>query len=182
MKERILLIGPQGAGKSSQGKLLAEFLQVPLISTGDILRNLAEGGTESGKELGKIMTNGGLIDDKIISQIVQQRLAQPDCRDGFIMDGYPRTLNQIEYFDPLFNQVFYLKLSDEEATGRLLKRGRIDDTEEAIVQRLKIYHTETDPIIDYYNRQNLVSVIDGTGTIEQVQQRMREALNGQSQK
>ncbi|MBU1031342.1 nucleoside monophosphate kinase [Patescibacteria group bacterium] len=182
MKGKILLIGPQGSGKSSQGKLLSEFLKVPLISTGDILRDLAKQDTEQGKVIRMIMGEGRLVDDQTISQIVKDRLTKSDCQSRFIMDGYPRTLKQLEYFDPKFDAVFYLELSDEEATDRLMRRGRGDDTQEAIAQRLKLYHYETDPIIAYYQQKSLLKGIDGCGTIEQVQQRIREVLNGGNQK
>lgn len=182
MKERILLIGPQGSGKSTQASLLAEFLRIQVISTGDILRDLSQSDTEQGRSIKKILSEGNLVDDGIISQIVQERLAKPDCENGFIMDGYPRTLNQISCFDPQFDLVICLKLSDEEAGRRLLRRNRADDTPEAIAQRLQLYHGETDPIIDYYRQKGLLSEIDGLGTIEQVQQRIREVLDGKNQK
>lgn len=174
---KVLLIGPQGSGKSTQAKLLAEFLMVPFISTGDILRNLSKDDTEQGKSIKMILDEGRLVDDRTISQLVKERLTKPDCKNGFIMDGYPRTVDQITNFDPKFDIVFYLLVSDEEATKRLLKRGRVDDTPEAIAQRLKLYHRETDPIIAYYQQKDLLCAIDGFGIIEQVQQSIREVYD-----
>lgn len=178
MNKKILFIGPQGSGKSTQGKLLAEFLKVPYISIGDIFRDMAQQNTEDGQRIRQILESGRLVDDQTTSEMVAKRVRQPDCQDGFILDGYPRNLEQIRLFDPEFDKVVYLKLSDEEAIKRLLARGREDDTEESIAQRLRLYHEQTDPILDYYRRQDLVSEIDGQGTIEEIQQAVREKLSG----
>lgn len=174
---KILFIGPQGSGKSTQAKLLSEYLKIPVISTGDIFRDLSQQHSEQGMMIKKILEEGRLVDDKTTSKAVEDRVKQSDCQNGFIMDGYPRTLDQIKFFDPDFNKVFYLQLSDEYAIARLLKRGRGDDTEEAVAERLKQYHTLTDPILDYYLKQGLLITIDGSGTIEQIQQRLRKVPN-----
>lgn len=175
---KILLIGPQGSGKSTQGKLLSEFLKIPVISTGDIFRAIKKQYTEEGRRIKEIYEAGKLIDDETTASLVEKRLQEEDCQNGYILDGYPRTLEQINFFDPRFDRVFYLKLSDEEALKRLLKRGREDDTKNLISQRLKLYHDQTDPILDYYQSRGLLRGIDGVGTIEEVQQRIRNELNG----
>lgn len=171
---KILLVGPQGSGKSTQAKLLSEFLNIPVISTGDIFRELAP----VNEMIKGILEKGKLIDNWTTTQVVRERVRKSDCKNGFILDGYPRNLEQVRLFDPGFDKVIYLKLSDKEAIKRLLARGREDDTEQSIAQRLKLYHKLTDPLLDYYGRGNLLSEIDGQATIEEVQQRIRDQLDG----
>lgn len=176
--KRIFFIGSQGSGKSTQAKLLSQFLKIPVIATGDIFRSLAKKGDKLGKRVKQDLDEGKLVDDETTAQIVDERVRKPDCQKGFIMDGYPRTLDQIKLFDPGFDKVFYLKLSDEEATKRLLKRGREDDTPALIAERLKAYHKQTDPILDYYQNKGLLEVIGGKGAIKQIQRKIRESVNG----
>lgn len=168
---KILLIGPQGSGKSTQGKLLAQFLGLPYISTGDLFR-------EMGGEIKQILDQGKLVDDQTTVKIVEAKLNGEEYRNGFILDGYPRTMEQIKLFDPGFDKVIYLDLSDKEATKRLLTRGREDDMEELIAERLRNYHRETDPILDYYRQKEILKQIDGLGSIEEIQQRIRGVVNG----
>lgn len=167
---KILFVGPQGSGKSTQGKLLARFLSVPYISTGDIFRGL-------GGEIKQIMDKGKLIDDQTTSKIVEEKLKGEEYRNGFIFDGYPRTMEQIKLFDPGFDKVIYLFLSDAEAIKRLLARGREDDTEYAITERLRNYHLQTDPVLDYYRQKGTLQKIDGLGSIEEIRRRIRDAIN-----
>lgn len=176
---KILLIGPQGSGKSTQGKLLADYLHIPYISTGDIFRDIARQDTEEGEKIRQILEAGRLVDDQTTSGMVEKKTRQLEYQDGYIFDGYPRNLEQIKLFDPSFNKVFYLKLSDEEATSRLIERAREDDTSQLIAGRLRIYHQETDPLLDYYLQKGLLISIDGQGTIDEIQQKIREELNGQ---
>ncbi|TSC87357.1 MAG: adenylate kinase [Microgenomates group bacterium Gr01-1014_7] len=168
---KILLIGPQGSGKSTQGKLLARFLGLPYISTGDIFRQM-------GGKIKEVLDQGRLVDDEVASKIVEEKLIEPEYGKGFIFDGYPRTLEQIKLFDPEFDKVFFLDLADEEAIKRLLARGRTDDTRELITQRLKAYHEQTDPILGYYRQRGKLYHIDGVGSIEEIQQKIRDAVNG----
>lgn len=175
---KILLVGPQGAGKSTQGKLLSQLLNIPVISTGDIFRELATQKNKLSEKVNQIMVSGNLVDDETTSQIVKERLQRSDTKQGFILDGYPRTLKQVEYFDPGFDKILYLKYEDNLAKSRLLARGRTDDTPQLINQRLKIYHELTDPIIEHYQKQGKLVTIDASGTIEDVWQRVRQAVNG----
>ena len=176
---KILMVGSQGSGKSTQGKLLADYLHTPYISTGDIFRDIARQDTKEGKKIRQILNSGRLVDDQTTSLMMEKKIKQLEYQDGYILDGYPRNLEQIKLFSPMFDKVFYLKLSDEDATRRLMERVREDDTPELIAGRLRIYHRETDPILDYYLQKELLISIDGQGTIEQIQQKIREALNGQ---
>lgn len=167
---KILLIGAQGSGKSTQAKLLAEYLKVPFISTGDIFRGMTL--------VKQILDEGKLVDDQTTSKIVKDRLSQPDCQSGFVMDGYPRNLEQVKIFDPGFDKAFYLDVPEKVVIERLTKRGRGDDTPESIKMRLGLYYKQTEPLLKFYRNLRILNEIDGLGTIEQVQQRIREELDG----
>lgn len=173
---KILLIGPQGSGKSTQASLLAEFLKLPKISTGDIFREIAAEDSEEGKRTRQTMNEGRLIDDRETAIMVEQRLKREDVQAGFILDGYPRNLVQKELFDPGFDQVIYLKVPDEEVIKRMLARGRADDSQEAIRKRLDLYYQQTEPLLNYYQSQGILTEVDGLGTVEEIQQRVRESL------
>ncbi len=173
---KILLIGPQGSGKSTQAKLLAQYLQVPVISTGDIFRKLVQEDTDMGRLLKKILDEGQLVDDQTTCRIVKERLSQSDCRTGLVMDGYPRNLEQMKIFDPKFDKVFHLKVADEEVIKRLMDRGRGDDTMDAIKTRLALYCEQTRPLLDYYGGQGIFIEIDGTGSIEKIQEEIRKSV------
>lgn len=168
---KLLLIGPQGSGKSTQGKLLAQFLGLPYISTGDIFRQM-------GGKIKEVLDQGRLVDDETTSKIVEEKLIEPEYEKGFIFDGYPRTDAQIRLFDPGFDKVIYLDLPDEEATKRLLAREREDDTEELISERLRNYHQQTDPILDFFKQKGILVSINGLGSIDEIQQKIRDLVNG----
>lgn len=170
MIKKILFLGAQGSGKSTQGKLLAKFLGLPYVSTGDMFR-------EMGGEIKQILDRGKLVDDQTTSKIVEEKLKGEEYENGFIFDGYPRTMEQIKLFDPGFDKVIYLDLSDTEATKRLLKRGREDDTEDVITERLRNYHLQTDPILDYFQQKGILKQIDGLGSIEEIWQRIKSVIN-----
>lgn len=173
---KILLIGPQGSGKSTQADLLAEFLDLPKISTGDIFRELAKEDSPEGRQIRETMNQGKLVDDSETAKMVERRLQKDDVRNGYILDGYPRNLVQKSLFDPKFDQVFDLEVPDEELVKRLLARGREDDIIEAIKKRLELYHEQTTPLLDYYKNQGILEEIDGIGTVEDVQSRIRESI------
>lgn len=179
MNKKVLFIGPQGSGKSTQARLLSEHLKIPVISTGDIFRKLAKEESSEGQRINKLLSEGKLIDDETTIEVVKKRLAEEDCKNGFILDGYPRNLNQIKEFDPGFDVVFYLDLADEEAIKRLIARGREDDTAFQIAERLNIFHEQTDPILEYYKKLDLVKIIDGNQAIESIQSELRKVVDGQ---
>lgn len=170
---KILLIGPQGSGKSTQGKLLAKYLQMPYISTGDIFREIAR----ENKRIEQILKAGELVNDTTTIELVKKRLDESDCKNGFILDGYPRNLEQAKKIPDLnFDKVIYINVPDEIVLERLLKRGRADDTEQSIRLRLKLYQSQTQPLLDYYKNQSLLVEIDAKADIQKVQDEIKKSL------
>lgn len=173
---KILFIGPQGSGKSTQAELLAKELNLPKISTGDIFREIAKQDSEEGRKIRQIQNEGKLVDDVTTAKIMEKRLQENDVKEGFVLDGYPRNITQKDLFDPDFDKVFYLKVPDEEVTRRLLARGREDDTPESIRTRLNLYYQQTQPLLDYYRNQSILKEVDGIGSIEEIQDEIRKSI------
>ncbi len=181
---RVVFLGPPGAGKGTQAVRVAEKYNVPHISTGDILRAAVSEGTELGKLAKSYMDKGELVPDDVIIGIIRERLSQPDVKEnGFILDGFPRTLPQAEALDKMLSElkmpldrVVYLNVDDEEIVKRLLARGRADDTEEVIRNRLEVYRKQTAPLIDYYSEKCLLVEIYGVGDIEEITRKIEESL------
>lgn len=174
---KILLIGPQGSGKSTQGKLLAEFLQIPYISTGDIFRQIAAKDSVEGEKIKQIIESGNLVDDQTTAKLLEERIKYEDFQQGFILDGYPRNLEQVKFLPDLnFDKVLYINVPEQEVVERLLKRGRPDDTEEGVKRRLNLYREQTQPLLDYYKTQGVLIEIDGTGDIQKVQDEIKKSL------
>lgn len=184
--KRIILMGPPGAGKGTQAKVIANHFAIPAISTGDIFRANVAGKTELGVEAQRYMDAGEYVPDEITNAMVRDRLAQPDATTGFLLDGYPRTLAQVEELDGMLgedhevNAVVVLTADTEELIKRLLHRaeveGRADDTEEVIRRRQEVYIEQTAPLIEVYAGRDLVIEIDGTGEIDAVTHRIFDAL------
>lgn len=173
---KILLIGPQGSGKSTQAELLANFLQVPKISTGDIFRKIREEDSEEGLRIKNILDSGQLVDDQTTSELVRKRVAEEDCKNGFVMDGYPRTIAQLNIFDPAFEKVIYLNVLKQEVVKRLLSRGRADDSEQLINKRLNLYYLQTQPLLDYYKNKGILIEVDGMGDIQNIQDEIKKHI------
>jgi adenylate kinase len=182
-----LLIGPPGAGKGTQSALLAQAYSIPAISTGDIFRQNVKDETELGKLAKSFMDRGEYVPDSVTNDLVRNRLAQSDVVRGFLLDGYPRTRDQVLELDDILatNQlnldaVILLTADLNELVQRLLKRaqeqGRTDDTEEVIRKRQEIYLKQTQPIIDIYKERDLVVEIDGLGQVSEVTERILNAL------
>lgn len=169
---KILFIGAQGCGKSTQAKLLSKFLKIPLISTGEIFRQMAD----VNQMVKRILDEGRLMDDNTTSNLVKDRLQEKDCQNGFIIDGYPRNLGQLKLLDPKFDIVFYLDVPREQVIERLTKRGREDDTPESISLRLDLFNKQTKPLLDYYGNLDTLVEIDGEGEVNKIQDRIRIAL------
>ncbi|HEY5868095.1 MAG TPA: adenylate kinase [Candidatus Tectomicrobia bacterium] len=183
----VILVGPPGAGKGTQGHRLSEQYRIPEISTGDMLRAAARQGTPLGQAAKSYMERGALVPDGVIIGIVRERLAQDDTEGGFILDGFPRTVAQAEALTQMSEQqqrpiehVISLEVPHEELLQRLAGRrqteGRHDDTAEAVRHRLEVYAHETAPLIDYYRRQGLLRCIAGVGTVDEIFQRIMVVL------
>lgn len=184
---RFLIVGPQGSGKGTQGVLVAEAFGVPQVATGDIFRENVKGGTELGRQVQEIIEAGHLVPDELTSELVRDRLAQPDAAHGFLLDGYPRNRGQVEHLDEFLGSrgesldaVIELVVPRDESIARIRQRavdqGRSDDTEEVIANRLAIYERETAPILDVYRERDLVLAVDGVGTLDEVTERIFAAL------
>ena len=173
---KILLIGPQGSGKSTQASLLAQFLGVPKITMGDIFRQIAVSNTEEGQRIKGILDSGQLVDDQTTAGLVETRVYEEDAKNGFVMDGYPRTMEQINIFEPDFDKVIYLKVPRDEVIKRLLQRGRSDDSTELINKRLDLYYQQTESLLDHYQQKGILTEINGQGSVEDIQNEIRKHL------
>lgn len=176
---KIILIGIQGAGKSTQGNILSEKLGIPYLSTGHIFREMAKEKTKIGRYLKEVMNSGALIPDETTLEIVSEYLHRPEYEKGYIMDGFPRTTTQAEVFENGIDKVIYLKVSDREALWRLSYRNdqREDDTLVALRKRIELFHEVTEPVIEYYRGKNQLIEVDGEMEIDQITNEILNALN-----
>jgi adenylate kinase len=185
---RLIIMGPPGAGKGTQAKFIADRFGIPAISTGDIFRANVSAGTPLGVEAKRYMDAGEYVPDEVTNLMVRNRIDEPDAEPGFLLDGYPRTLAQVEELDGLIRHtghsldaVVVLTVDQEEVVGRLLQRaqteGRADDTAEVIRRRQEIYGEETAPLIDVYRDRGLLIEVDGLGEVSEVTQRILDALD-----
>lgn len=184
---RLLLIGTPGAGKGTQAQRLSETFGIPAISTGDIFRHNVKNETELGKQAKAFMDRGEYVPDSLTNDLVRDRLSQADAADGFLLDGYPRTADQVAELDDILAEkaqhldaVVMLSADVDEVVRRLLNRaveqGRADDTEEVIRHRLDVYEEQTAPLISVYAARDLVITVDGLGEVADVTNRIVEAL------
>ena len=183
-------MGPPGAGKGTQAIKIAEHYEIPAISTGDIFRALQTADTPLARQVRAIMESGGYVSDEITNEIVADRLAQPDCDSGFLLDGYPRTLQQVQTLDDHLAEtnrpidaVISLLADTDEVVARLLRRaeidGRADDNEETIRVRLQVYADQTAPLLEVYRSRGLLVEVNGLGEIDEVSNRVFAALDAQ---
>ena len=187
MTARLVLFGPPGAGKGTQAARICEQLGVPAISTGDIFRSNIKGGTELGRRVVEYTSVGALVPDELTDELVRDRLAEPDARDGFLLDGYPRNLAQVEALDATLkvsgcslDVVVEITAAADVVVGRLLRRaeieGRVDDTEDVIRHRLDVYAEQTAPLAGVYADRGLLVRVDGLGEIDEVTTRLLAAI------
>ncbi|MCZ6766366.1 MAG: adenylate kinase [bacterium] len=172
---QFVMLGPPGAGKGTQAREMRDQYGIPHISTGSILRAEVDRGTELGLEVKGIMERGELVADDIVLELVEARLREPDCAQGFILDGFPRTIEQADALGSILDRMdrgpvtaVSLTVPDLVLMERLLARKRADDTEETIRNRIRIYHEKTAPLIEYYERSGALIRIDGDQPIEDV--------------
>ena len=176
---KIILIGIQGAGKSTQGNLLSEKLKTPYLSTGHIFREMAKEKTPLGRQVKEIMTAGLLQPDDLTAQVVQSYLKRLEYKNGYIMDGFPRTLEQINKFENNIDKVIYLNISDKEALWRLTYQSdgaRPDDSVKAVRKRIELFHSVTEPVIDYYRRKGILLEVDGERSVEEIHREILEKV------
>ena len=185
---RLIMMGPPGAGKGTQAKFIADHFGIPAVSTGDIFRANVTQGTELGVQAKRYMDAGEYVPDEVTNLMVRARIDEPDAEPGFLLDGYPRTLAQVEELDGMIKHtghsldaVVVLTVDQDEVVERLLQRaqtdGRADDTAEVIRRRQEIYADETAPLIEVYRDRGLLVEVDGLGEVAEVTQRIFDALD-----
>ena len=186
---RMLIMGPPGSGKGTQAERISERLGVVAISTGDIFRANVKGGTPLGVEARKYMDNGDFVPDSVTNEMVRNRLSQDDAKEGFLLDGYPRTVAQVDYLDGILaageqklGVVLQLTADDEELVSRLLGRaretGRSDDNESVIRHRLDLYHQQTEAVVARYAGRGILTHVDGMGGIDDVTDSVMGSIDG----
>ena len=187
MSVRLVLFGPPGAGKGTQAARICELLGVPAISTGDIFRSNIKGGTELGRRVVEYTSVGALVPAELTDELVRDRLGEADAADGFLLDGYPRNLAQVDALERILadrgvrlDVVVEITADSDVVVDRLLKRaqieGRVDDTEDVIRHRLDVYGEQTAPLADVYAERGLLVRVDGLGEIDEVTARLVAAI------
>ncbi|MFT4218559.1 MAG: adenylate kinase [Micropruina sp.] len=184
---RLLIMGPPGAGKGTQAAIIGEHYGVPAISTGNIFRTAITNRTELGERIKRIISEGGYVPDSLTLKVLIERLQEEDAKDGWLLDGFPRTLRQVKALDGELkvhnlhlDAVVSLTADEEAIVQRMLKRAEIenrpDDNEETIRNRMEVYHEQTDPLLDVYRERGLLIEVDGMGDVGEVSQRVLAAL------
>jgi adenylate kinase len=178
---RLVLLGPPGAGKGTQAAKLAEKLQIPHLSTGELFRDNISTGTKLGLEAKRYLDAGDLVPSELTNELVDDRLTKPDASDGFILDGYPRSVAQAEALHDMLERrgthldaVVEFRVAEDELFERLRARGRADDTDDVIRNRMNVYRDETAPLIEYYRKE--LKTVDAVGTVDEVFARTLQAL------
>jgi adenylate kinase len=190
---RLILLGPPGAGKGTQAKLLVEHYGIPQLSTGDILRAAIKAQTPLGLEAKAVIDRGDLVSDEVVNGIIAERLDQPDAQKGFVLDGFPRTIPQAEALAEMLAQrsvkldaVVEITVDAETLTRRIVNRAkenagfgaRTDDNEDVIRNRLNVYREQTAPLVSHYREQGLLRTVDGMGSVDEVAAAIRRAVEG----
>lgn len=182
-RRRIVFLGPPNSGKGTQARLLAETLQIPAISTGEMLRAAVAAGSSLGKRVEGVMARGELVSDDLMADVVRDRLSQDDATEGFLLDGYPRTAAQAATLEEILGEryadlddVVLIDAPEDVLVARGLGRGREDDREEIIRERLRVYRQKTAPLVDFYEVKGLLRRIDGNQSIEEVGRQVHASL------
>lgn len=187
-KHKIVFLGPPGSGKGTQAELLAEKLGIPAISTGEMLRAAVDEGSDLGDRVKGVMERGELVSDEMMAEVVKDRLAKRDAQQGFLLDGYPRTAPQADTLEGILedregdlDHVVYLEVPEDELVTRMMSRGRDDDTEEAVRERLRVYRELTEPLVEHYRAEGVLRTVDGHRTIEEVEVAILLAVASEAQ-
>lgn len=167
-KARLILLGPQGSGKSTQAKMLSQALNVPHIEMGQLLRDKMQENDSESEAIKEALGTGNLVPNQITIDILSKRLQKEDCKEGFVLDGYPRNKEQLDAMPQQIDKAIYIKVPDEQVVERLTKRGREDDQKELIKRRLELYHQETEPLLEILRQNQILEEIDGTPSIDEV--------------
>jgi adenylate kinase len=187
MSARILLLGAPGAGKGTQAAILGKRLGVPHVSTGDMLRAAVAAGTPIGRKAKAVMESGRLVSDDVVIDITRERLSEPDCEKGFLLDGFPRTAAQARALDELLEELgtpldccLALTVDADEVVKRLLRRARIegrsDDNEQTIRERMRVYAEQTAPLLEHYRAKGIAVEVEGTGSVDEIADRIEDRV------
>lgn len=184
MKRVIVFLGLPGAGKGTQAKLYSEKNNLAHISTGEMLRAAVHSGTELGLKVKQIIESGQLVSDALMLEIISERIKRPDCENGFILDGFPRTTPQAEFLNKTLGEItcaVYFELSEEEVVKRMTERsakeGRADDSRNTQFERIKVYRDQTEPLVEYYRARAKLAIVDALGSIEEVSKKLEMAVS-----
>lgn len=186
-RRRIVFLGPPNSGKGTQAKILAAKLEIPAISTGEMLRAAVDAGSSLGERVKDVMASGDLVQDDLMADVVRDRLSQDDAAEGFLLDGYPRTAAQAATLEEILGErytdlhdVVLIDAPEEVLVTRALGRGRADDREEVVRERLRVYRQKTAPLVDFYEVKGLLRRIDGNQSIEQVADQVLASMGGRA--
>ncbi len=185
--KRLIFLGPPGAGKGTQAKLLAAKTGIPHISTGEMLRSAISSGTTLGKQAQTYVDKGELVPDELLLDLIRVRLGEPDAKNGWILDGFPRNASQAAFLDKLLRSMnqtcdyaINLEVPEQVLMSRMGERGRKDDNQETIGRRLKVYHEHTAPVLDFYLLKGNLKSVNGDRPLEEVNKSLQEIVNGGS--
>ena len=176
-KMKVIFLGSQGSGKSTQAKLLAQKLNLPYIEMGQVFRDRAGNPDDLAAKIKKALDLGNLVDDEVAITTLKDELKKPQFQNGYILDGYPRNSAQLAALEPDIDKVFYINVSDEEAIKRLLLRRREDDTRKALQKRLEIYHNQTEPLLAIFKQKGNIEEINGHNSIEEIHREIFKKIN-----